>query len=158
MLASHISRDSIASQNILKFLEQNSPFQCTDDDIRSISSGIVGDKSVDVHKANNVGHNILNKMRGQNALKHSFSRKHCVVQLGKEKFAKTDGEPVDIQPQLLFQRLIAIGNVRSTPEETTADSILEYELSPHPASLFDNTGLMRSPVKVKSSQPCRCNT
>ena len=68
-----------------------------------------------------------------------------MVQLGKEKFTKIDGESVDLQPQLLFQRLIVVGNIYT--EENGAESLLKYELAPHPSSMFDNFGMMRSPAK-----------
>ena len=41
MSASSISKDNTDSQKKFEFLEQNNSFECTDNDLRSITSGIV---------------------------------------------------------------------------------------------------------------------
>lgn len=56
-----------------------------------------------------------------------------------------DGESVHIDPQILFQRLVIIGNVRADIEST--EDLLTYELSNYLTALFDEFGLMRTPTK-----------
>ena len=91
MSATSILKDNKDSQKMFEFLEQNNPFECTDSNLRSISSGIVAiSESVNAHKAKEVGENILKKMYTQNVFKFSFCRKDCIIQLGKEKCVKQD--------------------------------------------------------------------
>ncbi len=56
-----------------------------------------------------------------------------------------DGEKVNIDPQLLFQRLLAIGNART--DDNDLEQFLQYELSTHPTALFDKYGMIREATK-----------
>ncbi|KAK6166490.1 hypothetical protein SNE40_023164 [Patella caerulea] len=75
----------------------------------------------------------------------SVRKKDEVVTMGHSSKIKVDGDPVLIDPQVLFQRLITIGNVRSDLDDTR--DLLKFELTNHPTALFDETGAIRPAIK-----------
>lgn len=62
-------------------------------------------------------------MDGKTPAEYTFKRKDQAVTLGMKSSAKIDGELVQVDPQLLFQRLIAVAQ---TSEEL--ESAFKYEL------------------------------
>ncbi|CAM1322763.1 Uncharacterised protein r2_g3129 [Pycnogonum litorale] len=144
LASARVKRDNKDAINIFNFLCENNPFERTND-LRSITSGITADDTVNVHKAKHVGEKIFDKMFGKNAFEFSFSRKDTVVQLGQDKQVRIDGEKVNIDPQLLFQRLLAVGNAHT--DENYIGHLLQYELSSHPTALFDDCGMIREATK-----------
>ena len=66
-----------------------------------------------------------------------------------EKQLKIDVESPAIDPQLLFNRLLAAG--QALDHDISLESLLSYELCVNPPSLFDENGLMRSAVKAQLS-------
>ncbi|GFO18891.1 hypothetical protein PoB_004539600 [Plakobranchus ocellatus] len=67
--------------------------------------------------------------------------------MGVKASAKVDGEILQVDPQLLFQRLITVANGLS--DELDFPSVFEHELSCPPAALFDPSGLLREADKAK---------
>ncbi|KAK6167176.1 hypothetical protein SNE40_021271 [Patella caerulea] len=90
-----VKRDNKDTMNIFKFMCEYNPFERTKD-LRSITSGLTGDHTVNVHKAKQVGENIFEKMYGKDVFQFSFSRKDTVVQLGQDKQFRIGGEEVSI--------------------------------------------------------------
>ena len=66
-------------------------------------------------------------------------RKKEVVTLVAKAAVKIDGECVQVDPQLLFQRLSLIA-MNGSNEDPPA-SIFKYELCTYPATLFDSLSL-----------------
>ena len=56
---------------------------------------------------------------------------------------KIDGEDIQIDPQLLFQRLITV--INQSPDEL--ESAFKYELCSYPSALFDSSLLLREADK-----------
>ena len=81
--------------------------------------------------AKDVGQKITQGMLGENAFEHSFRSKEKVVNMDS-KCVKVDGESVNVDPQLLFQRLLTAA--RDTTDDL--ESVLKFELCSMPSSLL----------------------
>ena len=103
------------SCELLEFLESRNPFSdyCS---LRSIATGINAGIGVNVDTAKEVGEEILTSMAQQNVLQHSFKKKDQAVTLSTSA-VKVNNETIHIDPQLLFQRLIAAGTRSDQLEE-----------------------------------------
>lgn len=74
---------------------------------------------------------------------YTFKKSQQVVTLSSKCKAKVDGNPIDVDPQLLFQRCTTDANgMFEDPSE-----IFKYELTCVPSSLFDRDGLPREANK-----------
>ena len=60
---------------------------------------------MNVDRAKEVEETILKSMVGNNVQEYTFKKKNHLVTVGQKKSIKVDGEPLQIDPQLLFQRL-----------------------------------------------------
>ena len=133
-------KDMRDSCELLEFLESRNPFSdnCR---LRSIATGINAGISVTVDTAEEVGRNILTSMAQQNVLQHSFKKKDQAVTLSTSA-VKVNNETIQIDPQLLFQRLIAAGTRNDQLEE-----IFQFELCSYPPAIFEAIYVMRSANK-----------
>ena len=113
--------------------------------LHNIVSGIAAHDRVNVDQARSVGQTILESMVGKSVYEYSFQRKNQAVTLGSKATVVTGGDAVQVDPQLLFQRLSVIAT-REEQEDPAA--MFKYELCSHPTSLFDNVGLPREPNKA----------
>ena len=68
----------------------------------------------------------------------SFQRKKYAVTLASKQAVKIDGECVQVDPQLIFQRLSLIATNGSKDDPAF---FFEYELCTHPAAFFDHSSL-----------------
>ena len=93
-----------------------------------------------------MGETILKSMVGNNVQDYTFKKKNHLVTMGQKKSIKVDGEPLQIDPQVLFQRLTTVAqNMTGNVAE-----IFQYELcSQQPSSLFDQHGLLREANKAQ---------
>ena len=80
-------------------------------------------------------------MEDQNAAQFIFRKKHQIKTMGHK--IVTDGVEVQVDPQVLFQRLLVI----ASNAEITLSEIMTFELSVYPPSLFTSNGLPRSATK-----------
>ena len=87
--------------------------------------------SLNVDTAKEVEEKILTSMAQQNVLQHSFKKKDHVVTLSTSA-VKVNNETILIDPQLLFQRLIASGTRNDQLEE-----IFQFEHCSHPPAIFE---------------------
>ena len=129
-----LERDSKDRDCFLDFLRQRNPF-IEENTLRNIETGVTGNDSVTVDKAKDNGKTIISKMEGQNVTSYSFKRKDEAVTLATRNTTKPgDTEFSDVDPQVLFQRLIAVSD--STLDNT--EEMFKYELNGRPSSLFDS--------------------
>ena len=61
-----------------------------------------------------------------------------MLTLGSKTSLKVGSDEISIDPQILFQRLIAVSD--DTLDDT--EEIFRYDLSSQPSSLFDSSGLL----------------
>ena len=63
--AARMTRDAKDVQTILNYFAERKPFSRESRELRSTSSGVIADKSVNVERADSVGHAILTSMQGK---------------------------------------------------------------------------------------------
>ena len=84
-------------------------------------------QGVNVEISRIIGERILASMIGKTVEEFHFRKADQAVTLGSGSTVKVKGEPVKVDQQLIFQRLVAIG--KNLP------SLFKYELCSHPPSL-----------------------
>lgn len=133
-----LSRDEKDLQSIMDYLGERKPFSKTKQELHSLSSGVIGETSVNVDNAEAVGVAIMASMEGKSVAEHKFTKKHQVVYLASSVYVSLDGEKIEIDPQQLYQRLLVAG-IGSIELKT----LFQYELCSYPTSLFDSKLFMR---------------
>ena len=140
------SRDWKDTQTLLIYLLERNPFT-SDASLRSICTGVHAHSSVNVDKAKDVGDVILASMEGKTVAEYTFKRNYQVITLDTKSAIKIDGITVQIDPQLLFQRLTLAAKTTDNIKD-----IFKYELCSYPPALFDTSLLLR-----KSQKPMLAN-
>jgi hypothetical protein len=137
-----LKRDARDLQSIIDYLEERKPFTHNCKDLRSLSSGVIAEGSVNVDSAETVGAAILLSMEGLSVSKHKFTKKQQVNNLASSVYVSVDGEKIQIDPKQLYQRLLVagIGTI-------DLQILFQYELCSYPSSLFDTKLFMRLAVK-----------
>ena len=153
----HQSRDMRDAFKLLAMLKLWDPF-APDPALTGLVSGITANKDVNVDNAEQVGNNILLTMIGENVLEYTFKRKSQAVTLGSQTAVMIQGEAVQVDSQLLFQRL----SIVACNGDDAAEAF-RYELCSYPPALFESPQLLRQANKasladamwdiVKESQP-----
>ena len=92
--------------------------------------------------AQQVGKNILLTMIEENALEYTFKRKSQAVTLGLQTAVMIQGEAVQVDPQLLLQRL----SIVACNGDDAAEAF-RYELCSYTPALFESPQLLRQPIK-----------
>ena len=98
---------------------------------------------VNVEKAREIGVKIVESMAGKSTDEFIFRKANQAVTLGSRSTVKIKGEHVNIDPQLLSQRLLT---VRECCDDVT--SLFQYELCCYPAALFESSSLLFQPNKA----------
>ena len=109
------ARDRIDTHTIFSYLQENSPFT-SDNSLRSISTCLRAHATVNVDKAEAVGIAILENMEGKTVNEYVFKRANQAVTLDCKSSVKVDGDVIQIDPQLLFQRLTLVAKSRDNLE------------------------------------------
>ena len=136
-------RDCADTENIIDFLRKENPFKGDVNIVRNLLTGVAAAQHVNVDSAKSVGELILTKMIGKTVSEFIPRRvDQCVLmtaritKLGDEKHANID-------PALLFQRLLTVAR-RFEGDEC---SFFKYELCSHPLALFDKNCQLRNADK-----------
>ena len=132
------ARDWKDTQTLLSHLQETNPFT-PDPGLRNICTGVHAHCSVNVDTTKDVGNAILASMIGKTVADYTFKRCDQVVTLNTKAAVKIDSVSVQIDPQLLFQRL--------TKAADNIENIFKYELCSYPPALFDSSLLLREPQK-----------
>ena len=136
------TRDMRDTFKLLAMLKQWDHF-AADPALRGLVSGITANKDVNVDIAKQVGKNILLTMIGVNVLAYTFKRKSQAVTLGSQTAVMIQGEAVQLDPQLLFQRLSIVAcNVDDVTET------FRYELCRYPPAHFESPQLLSQANKA----------
>ena len=105
----------------------------------NIASGVTAGFESNIDNAVEVGSRILEKMDDQEVNKHVFKRKDHAIQINAKEKQTLQGKELDIDPNLLSQRLTLImQRINSDPA-----NMFKYELCGYPASLFVCSKLLR---------------
>jgi len=139
---SRLKRDQHDIISILLFLEERNP-SADVIGLKNIATGVIADQKVNVDEAYAVGANIIQSMQGQAIQDYTFKRCNQAITLNIKNSLKVDDGTINVDSQLLFQRLTAVGNLLS---ENTGD-MFRYELSSYPSAPFEPSGLPRQANK-----------
>ncbi len=103
------SQDHRDTRKLLNFFQRRNPFS-GGGALKSLSSGRTADESVNVDTAKHVGQSILDGMTGSTVADIKFKKRDQAVTLAtkSQSTVSFDGEPVNVDPALLFQRLVTI--------------------------------------------------
>lgn len=134
-------RDLKDLQIILEYLKERNPFKLDEGStLRNICNGMEANKAVNVDDASQIGEKIISSMKNKSVADYTFKKVNQAVTMHSKNTVVIDGDPVTIDPQLLFQRLLLlIGNM----DEAQLRDVFKYELSQRPSALFDEQGFMR---------------
>ena len=142
MTAARQARDWKDTLTVLQYLQEWNPFSL-DSSLQSISTGVHAHPTVNVDEAVAVGNMILTQMNGTTPAEYIFQKKNQVVTLGlKSSSVKIDGDRIQIDPLLLFQRLTTV--MQSSDDLELA---FKHELCSYPPALFDSTLLLHEADK-----------
>ena len=95
--------------------------------LRKISTGLETDSTVNVDAAEATGNSILKQMLGKRVKDFKFVWKDQAITVDVRTSAKADGKSINIDPQLLFQRLATASKERQ--EEFDIQSVFQFEQS-----------------------------
>ena len=132
-------RDTNDSEKIAAFFEARNPFNTDDSSLRNIATGVTASAGVNVCEAKRIGQGILNSMTDKSVDEFVFKKKDQVVTMSASSPVTIEQESVQIDPQLLFQRLLTVA--RATEENLV--ETFQHELCCIPPSLFESNGLLR---------------
>ena len=91
---------------ILGVLSDRSPFESTPATLRNVMNGVNAEEGVSVDTAKSIGKKIIQSMVGQSVTEYSFERSSKAVTLGVASSVRIGNEQVQVDPKLLFQRLV----------------------------------------------------
>ena len=133
-------RDLKDTREIIRFLKDRSPFENTES-LYNIVTGVTAGPKVNVDRAEIIGKDTVASMVDQNVFEFSFQRKNQATNMQTTGVVIGE-ETINIDPQVLFQRLIAIKDHHDYSSE-----LFEYELCGYPPALFDRYELPREANK-----------
>ena len=104
-----MAMDAKNVQTILHYFSERKPFSKDSRELRSLSSGVVADTSVDVDKAESLGQSHLQSVYGKSVAEYTFRKKDQVTTLVSSTYITVEGERLEIDPKQfdssLLQRL-----------------------------------------------------
>lgn len=132
-------RDIHDAKIVYDFLSERNVFENIPG-LRNIVDGIVSNAHCNPYLAESVGCAIINKLEKNGSSDYVFKKKDQVVVMNSKNTIEIDDENVQIDPEVLFQRLLFIQNNRNKDE---LERILQYELTQRPPVFFDENGFLR---------------
>lgn len=139
MTKSRQVRDMKDTRTLFLALAERNPFT-THTDLINIMTG--GHAESSVVKAREVEQSILDSMIGKSAAEYSFTKSNQAITFSAKSSVKVDGEKIQVDPQLLFQRLII-----ASQSLDDMSAIFKYELCSYLPSLFDSSLMLLKPQK-----------
>ena len=107
-----IKRDPNDLQTVMSYLEERKPSARNSKELHSLSSGIIGEGSVNVDSARAVGDSIIDFRVGKSVSQHKFVKKQQVSNRASSVYAAFEGQKIEINPHLYQGLLVAgIGNI-----------------------------------------------
>lgn len=144
-----MDRDHKDTNILIAYLSERNPFSEDNSSLRSIATGLVAEGNVNCEKCNEVGEKLVKSLKGIKVVEHTFRKKDQVVTLASKTAIKLKNDEVQVNPQLMFQRLCVV--VSAGRYENPAQ-FFAYEMSSYPTSLFDQSLLPRKANKPVLSQ------
>ena len=135
------ARDVSNTVDLIDYLNERDPF-VQNDSLFNIANGMTVQEIVNVEKAREIGVKIVESMAGKSTDEFTFRKATQAVTLESRSTVKIKGEHVNIDPQLLFQRLLT---VRERCDDVT--SLFQYKLCTYPAALFESSSPLCSQTR-----------
>ena len=117
------------------FAESTSP--------RNILTGVNATGDVDLIRAKEIGQKIMDSMTGIPVAQYAFKRSDQMTTIQSKSSVDVDGQPIYVDPELLFQSLIVASNAIDDRK-----ALFSFELCSYPSALFDDTLMPRAPQKA----------
>ena len=140
-MRARIERDLIDTKLLLSFLAERNPFS-DDPALCNIATGVTAEDTINAEDAKTIGTTIVDAMVGKCVAEHSFNIKNQIVTMASNNVIKVNHELINIDPQVLFQRLVTAGMSNEQLPE-----IFQSELSSFPPALFDTNNVMKAANK-----------
>ena len=159
---SRSNHDFRSLSKIQEWFDHHEPFNLNEHKLRSLSSGLIAADNdvINCHNTEEVGRNIQNQLNNISVLKASIKKSEQVKSLDHlYPGIQVDKEKVQINPTLLFSRLIAI-----VQREEDITPYFNYELTAIPTSLFKDYAMHKTAkaqlakALMSNMQPSECNT
>ena len=132
------TRDMKDTVTILSGLATHNPFSLDgDSNLRNIMNGVNADNNVNADTAKSVGEKILSSMNGTIVTDYSFKRSTQAITMALKSSVKIDNDQIQVDPQLLFQRLII------ECDNSQLEELFRYELFTYPTALFNSPFTLR---------------
>ena len=135
------NRDMKDTKTLLNVLADQNSFT-GQKGLRKIMNGVHANDTVNVDDAKDIGQGILASMTGTFVTEFAFKRSNQAVTLATKSSVKFDGEKIQVDPQLLFQRLIV-----ALKSLNDMKAIFKFELCSYPPALFDSSLMLLQPHK-----------
>ena len=139
MSSLRVQRDWKDTNLVSEFLTERNPFDYGDT-YCNVSNGVHAHPSVNAENAKAIGESIIEKMVGVKLSDMSFKKKDQAITMATKAAIKVDGESVQVDTQLLFQRLVIAA-------KTDLEHALCYELCTIPKFLFETPELLHEAQK-----------
>ena len=102
-------RDMKDTHTLLLTMSERNPF-AESTSLRNIMTGVNATGDVDVCREKESGQKIMDSMTGIPGAQYTFERSDQVTTHQSKSSVRVDGQPIHVDPELLFQRLIVTSN------------------------------------------------
>ena len=142
---SRVQRDNTDIGILLDFFSDHNPF-AEASNLKNIATDQVAKGKVNIHRASEVGHEVLKRFENNKVSGFVFKTEWKAVNMAnKLNITSECGEVITVDPNLLFQRLTAI----TTHGKTDMQHVFEFELCPYAAPLAKSVTKMLPADKPK---------
>ena len=138
-----VQRDRSDVQKFVEWFAGHDPFP-PGENVISISSGVVGDRTINCHKAFEVGTASMAAIVGNNFADVHFLRRNRVMPIrGFTTKIKIHDIEVPVNPDTLFRWIIILKK-----SDAQLKQYFQYELAPYPLSLFEDIEMRKTKKSV----------
>ena len=130
------------TRTLLLTMSERNPF-AESTSLRNIMTGVNATGDIDVCRAKEIGQKIMDSMTGIPVAQYTFKCSDPVTTLQSKSSVPVDGQPIHVDPDLLFQRFMVASNAIDDRK-----ALFRFELSSHPSALFDDTLVPRAPHTI----------
>ena len=130
------------THTLLLTMSERNPF-AESTSLRNIMTGVNATGDVDVCRTKEIGQKIMDSMTGIPVAQYTFKRSDQVTTLQSKSSVRVDGQPIHVDQELLFQRLIVAYNAIDDRK-----ALFRFELCSYPSALFDDTLMPRAAQKA----------
>ena len=123
------------THTLLLTMSERNPFAESTSLRRNIMTGVNATGDIDVCRAKEIRQKIMDLMTGIPVAQYTFKRSDQVTTLQSKSSVRVDGQPIHVDPELLFQ-------VASNAIDDRK-ALFHFELCSYPSALFDDTLMPR---------------